>query len=182
MDELQELWQGSEHDQNSKFNKEAFFNMIKLKSHPELMRIRIKMIVEIVSMLLLLAIYFDAFDGAERPFWLNILFVISIIFYVLSDVNALVQLSNPIRGNNLLLSLSSFKKVLYLNRNLNLISSFIFSIMLWLYFMFVVDFDNLKVIMASGMVITFIVLMYLSFKLWNNRIKKIEESITDLND
>jgi len=60
--------------------------MTRITNHPTLKRIRTKLIIETISFVLFLVVYYDWFDGDKKPFYANAFLVVSLLFFIANDV------------------------------------------------------------------------------------------------
>ncbi|UZR97966.1 hypothetical protein [Chondrinema litorale] len=178
-DDLKSNWQQS--GGSSKSQKELEM-MTKVKNHPQLKRIKLKLISETVLLIGFLTMYYNAFDGDQKPVWLNILLGISVILYIANDAMGFYTLQNPIKGTSISNSINKLLGDLQKLLVYSLATSFFFGIVMMLFFSTTVSFDNHKYFILFGIAATFFVMMFISYKSWSGRINQIKESISEFNN
>lgn len=156
--------------------------MTKIKNHPNVKRIRIKFMIETILIIVFLAVYYDGFDGGHKPFWANALLIESTIMYIIIRFIGWMVLRNPIKGDNLKKSLTSFQDKLKGMAVLILLTSFIFGSAIILFFTSSLDSTIGKYFILAGMVLSLILLVYLSSLNWLKRIKGIKTTLLEFDD
>jgi len=151
-------------------NEEKLKLMTKISQHPTLKKLRIKLILETVFLTVLLFVYYDAFDGDQKPMYANLLLVSSVLLYLANNVLGFLFIKNPIRAENI--SLSVQKQVLTLKRLsvFSLLSSSIYAVTLIFYFSVSVKFTSFKYVLLSLLIFSFTAIFYFSYKKWKNKI------------
>lgn len=104
------------------------------------------------------------------PFWINGLLIGSAVLFILNDVLGFIFVMKPVKENNLKHSLS----VLYLKLKrlafFSIMSSLFFGSSVILFFTSAIQFTNSKYLMLADMVITMLIMIFLSYKNWAQRI------------
>ena len=178
-DNLKSNWKNSGSQIKSKSELEM---MTKVKNHPQLKKIRSKLIVETFLIIIFLFVYYNAFDGSEKPLWINILLSISAILYILNDVFSYVTLLNPVKGISIKNSITKLHDTLQKLQIFSIITSFLFGIALIFFFSSSIIFTNTKYLIVLGIIISLVGMIYFSYKNWNGRIKQIKETIGEFNN
>lgn len=156
--------------------------MTNMKNHPTVKGIKVKFMIEIALLILFLAVYHDFLDGATKPFWLNVLLVSSIVCYVANDFYGYATLLNPVQGNNIAKSLEGFRSKLRGILIGSMSTSIAFAISLILFLTFNIHFTVEKYAVLIGIVFTFGVMMYMSYKIWASRIGDIREALSGFRE
>jgi hypothetical protein len=179
--ELQDLksgWQNA----GGAFKSEADLQkMTKITHHPSLKKIRTKLIVETIGLVFFLFVYYDWFDGDKKPFNVNMLFVISLLLYILNDVIGYISIEKPIRGLNLKLSIQNYLARIKRLFVFSLIISFLYYISLIIFFTSVINFTKEKNLILLGIIIVLFQMFFLSFKIWTKWIKSLKQQVKDFN-
>ena len=76
LENLKSGWKNIDFERKSEIELEQ---MTLLKNHPILHKIRIKILIESIALCLLLLVYYDWFDGHQKPLYANLLLVLSIL-------------------------------------------------------------------------------------------------------
>jgi hypothetical protein len=151
--------------------------MTTVHKHPQLRRILVKLCVESVLLLLFLGVYYDALDGDKRPQWLNVIFIGSVLLYILNDVIGFFNILRLTRGPNVLLALRSLEGRLWTLKVFSLVSSLVFGLSLIALLSFGIALTAPKIAILFAMVMTLLVFVYRSYRTWNYRIGRVSESI-----
>ena len=176
INEMKSNWQNAS---ASKRTPQELAMMTTVHKHPQLRRILAKLFIESVLLILFLSVYYDALDGDKRPQWLNIIFIGSVLLYILNDVVGLINILRLTRGPNILLALRSLEARLSKLKVLSLVSSLTFGLALIALLSSGITITTPKIAILIGMIITLIVFLYLSYRNWNQRIGRVSESIAE---
>lgn len=163
-------------------NQHELWAMTQIKNHPDIQRIRLKLIIETMAIIVFLMVYYDAFDGADRPFWANAILVVATSFYVIVRISGWLLLSNPIQGDNLKTSLILFKNKIKQIAVLILLSSFLFGAAVIGFFASSIDLTPGKYMVLVGMLMTLILLVYISSRIWLKRLAGVKKTLSEFNE
>lgn len=178
LNDLKTGWQNA----GGAFKSEANLQqMIKVTNHPSLKRIRIKLIVETIGLVLFLSTYYDLFDGDKKPFYANLVLVAGLLLYILNDVIGYISLARPTMGANLKLSIQNYLIRIKRLSVFSLMISFLYSISIIIFFTSVINFTKEKRWILAGIIIILFQLILLSIKVWNKRIKNLQQQVKDFN-
>jgi hypothetical protein len=178
LNDLKSGWQTAD----SAFTNEAdLHKMTQVIHHPSLKKIRTKLIVETISLVFFLFVYYDWFDGDKKPFTVNVLLVSSLLLYVLNDVIGYFSIARPIRGRNLKLSIQNYLLMIKRLSVFSVIISFLYSISIIIFFTSVIDFTKEKRLILAGIIVVLFQMILLSFKIWAKRIKNLKQQVNDFN-
>jgi hypothetical protein len=155
--------------------------MTSVKNHPNIKKIKIKLIIETILIIVFLAVYYDVFDGATKPLWVNILLIVASIPYIIVRIVGWFVLRNPVKGDNLKKSLINFQDKLKQMAISVLVTSFLFGSSIIWFFASSIDFTTAKYLMLGGMVLSLIVFVYLSSRNWFKRVEGINSTLSDFN-
>ena len=178
LDELKQKWQQS---RESKRDRKELAMMTQVQQHPKLKRIRFKLIFEAVILLVFVFTYNDILDGSTKPLWANITLIAGVSLFVISDIISYLMIYNPIKADNLKLSIESFGKNLKRLSIFSVSSTLLFGSSVILFMISTIDLTQIKQLMILGMIVTLIVLAYLSYKNWSLRIKSIQTTLEGFN-
>lgn len=172
--ELNELKAGWQNVGGNNKTKAELQRMTKLNSHPTLKRIRIKLIIETILLSFFLIVYYDWFDGNQKPLYANLLLFAAVLLYILNDVIGYLTLAKPVMKEDLR---SSVQHLLQKTKRLSVLSlliSFFYSICLLAFFLSVITFTKEKSFILLGMILVLMQLTHISYKVWHNWIVKLE--------
>ncbi|CAN5478011.1 hypothetical protein BH10ACI1_BH10ACI1_15380 [soil metagenome] len=179
LEELKSNWKQTGAEQKS---QAELLMMTKIQNHPILNRIRLKLIIESILLIIFLIVYHNMFDGGNKPLWANITLVISAALYILTDFIGYLILQNPVSGNNLKNSINNLHLKLKRITFFSMLTSFLFGSSVILFFAPTIDFTKGKYLMLAGMIVTLIILMYLSYKNWMFRINRIKTAKAEFDE
>lgn len=179
LDHLKSNWKNVGKEQKT---PEELLAMTRIKNHPKVKRTRIKFLIETVLLVAFLMVYYDGFDGADKPFWANMLLICSGSIYILSRFVGWRILRNPIKDSNLKESLQNFHRNLKRISTAILFTSGLFGVAVISFFTTSIDFTKSKYLVLAFMVIVLFLLIYLSTRIWKSRIKSINYTLTELNN
>ncbi|MBN4070824.1 hypothetical protein JYT76_04005 [Olleya sp. AH-315-F22] len=179
LDELKSNWQ---YAGDTAKNQSELHMMTKIKNHPKLKRIRIKLIIESILLIVFLLVFNDFFDAQTKPFWVNALLIVSVVLFVVNDVVGLMALQNPIYDTNITQSLNKLTSKLKRLSMLSMATSFFFGMSIILFLTITINFTNGKYVMLTGILLTLLGLMYASYKNWKFRIQHFEKVLQDFKE
>ena len=165
-----------------KKNQNELLMMTKIKNHPAIKRIRIKFIIETILILAFLVVYYDGFDGATKPLWANVLLIGATIAYLIARIAGGLLLRKPIREGNLRKSLASFQKQLKRMAAIILCTSFLFGSAIISFFTSSINFTQGKYFILAGMLLSLVLLVYLSSRNWLKRVQGINKTLIEFSD
>lgn len=174
LNELKSTWENAG---GSKKTQPELEGMTTIKNHPKVRQTKVKFAIESILLTLFLAGYYDALDGATKPLWLNITLITSIVLYVVNDIYGYLTLLNPVQGTNIAKSLERFKSKLQRILVGSMVTSIVFAISLILFLTINIHFTAGKYAVLTGLILTFGIMFYISYRTWISRIRDIRESV-----
>ncbi|WAC14407.1 hypothetical protein [Dyadobacter pollutisoli] len=175
IDDLKSGWQNAG---GQSLTEKELEMMTKIQNHPSLKKVRLKFIIEATLLTILLFVYYDGFDGAEKPFYVNMLLVVSILMYLTNNLIGYFFTKNPVNAVNIKQSLARQVDTLKKISVFSMLSSIIYGSSLLLFLTSEIAFTQRKYIILAGIVIAFALLFYYSFINWQRKIahfKLLEE-------
>lgn len=164
------------------FRSEAdILKMTRIKNHPSVKKIRTKLMIEIIGFVLFLTVYYDWFDGDQKPFYANVLLVSSLLLYVANDVIGYASVVKGINGLNLKASLGKYLVRIRRLSVYSLICTLLYSISFLLFFSSVIHFTKEKSFLLLFLVIVLFQMLFGSQMIWNKWIKSLEQDVKDLD-
>lgn len=176
IDELKSDWQSAGKEPLS---EKELAMMTRVRNHPSLRKLRIKLMTEIAGLTALLFLFYDAFDGAQKPLTVNILLIISIVLYIINNALGYLQIQNPLVSGNIREALA--KQTLSLKRLavLSLASSVVYATALLFFLTYQTAFTQRKYIILSALMIIFALLFYYSWISWQRKITHFRQLEAD---
>ncbi len=153
--------------------------MTQIMRHPSLKKIRRKLIIESAGLIIFLSVYYDWFDGDQKPFVANMFLVGSLLLYILNDVIGFISLLKLVQGTSLRQSIENYLKRINRLFMFSMISSVLYSISLIVFFASVVDLSGKKKLILGGIIVIMTLMIILSVKIWNGRIAKLKRQLKD---
>ena len=177
MNELKSTWQSAD---NPKRSEKELAVMTTVRKHQQLRRIQLKLAIESTFLIVFLSTYYDALDGDRRPLWLNVVFLGSVLLYILNDVAGFINITRLTQGATILDALKSLVLRLRRLKVFSLFTSTLFGLSLIAFLSSGINFTALKLGVLAGLVATMVGLMYVSHRVWNQWIARISASIDGL--
>ena len=157
-------------------------NMTKVKNHPALKKIRKKLVIETVLLTFFLFIYYDWFDGDRKPLFINLLLVSSVLLIIMNDIIGYISISRPARGENLKDNIQNYLTRIKRLSVLSLSLSFSYSISFIVFFSATITFTIKKYFIEAGLVITLLLSIYFSYRIWSKWIKNLANLSLEMED
>jgi len=167
---------------SGKKNLDQLMGMTKINNHPKVKRMRIKFLIESLLLVVFIALYYDGFDGADKPLWANLFLISTTTIYIINRFFGLLVLRNPIHQNNLKQSLIDFQRKLKSIAISIVASAFLFGCGVIVFFISSIQFTTSKYVMTFIMFLLLILLTALSSRNWIKRIQHIKSSLKAFED
>ncbi|MDR6565597.1 hypothetical protein [Chitinophaga ginsengisegetis] len=148
---------------------------------PVLKDIRKQVILEAIGYTIFLVVYYDFFDGDKKPFYLNLLLVISVLCMLAQSVTGYVLARQPAVKYNLL---ESMRKKLHNIRKYAVISIFTKILAfagIFAFFLVTIRWTQQKYLILIPLVIIMVVQAYFQWKIWAGRIYRVRQTLEELN-
>jgi len=155
---------------NESLSEKELAMMTRVRNHPTLRKLRIKFITEIVALIALLLLYYDGFDGAQKPLPINIILIMSILLYIINNALGYFQIQNPSVNGNIRVALAKQARSLQRLAVLSLTSSVVYATALMIFFTYQMVFTQRKYIILSALIVSSILLFYYSWISWQRKI------------
>jgi hypothetical protein len=159
-----------------------FKKMLKANNHPVLKGMRRQMLFEAVGYLFFLLIYFDFFDGHEKPLYANILLVAAFAFALINNLAGYRLANLRVTGDHVrqliearISKLKTFLKVCIGSRIL-------LGTCLLVFFGSVITFNQTKLWIMGGIIAVFVIQITILWKTWSERINRLKETRQYFND
>jgi len=154
--------------------------IIRKRSYSLMKRIRRQFIIETIAATAFLVVYYDFFDGDQKPLYANILLVAALLFMIIHNVVGLMQIKSQVKGENIeeLLNDRLYKMRTYAMASailrLLMACSFLVS------FISVIKFTPFKYWILISVILIFLIQMFVFIRIWNERIRRMKEIIENL--
>ncbi|HEY8956349.1 hypothetical protein [Chitinophaga sp.] len=156
-------------------------DIISRHTSPVLKDIRKQVILEATGYTIFLIVYYDFFDGDQKPFYLNLLLVASVLCMLAQSVTGYVLARYPAAEHNLL---ESMRKKLQHIRKYAVISIFTKILAfagIFAFFILSVQWTQQKSLLMIPLLLIIVAQAYFQWKIWAGRIYRVKQTIEELN-
>ena len=179
LNDLKSRWQNAGGDFKSEADLQRMTRMI---NHPSIKKIRTKLVIETIVLSFFLLVYYDWFDGDQKPFYANLALVVGLLLYIFNDVIGYISITNPVvRGANLKLSIQNYLIGIKRLSISSIIITFLYSISIIIFFTSVITFTKEKGLILVFSTVLVLQLSHLSFRMWHNWIKNLKLQVKDFD-
>jgi amino acid transporter len=175
-DSLKSAWQRMATEEKSSVELKT---MIRKRSDALVKRIRRQFIIETIAIAAFLIVYYDFFDGYQKPLYANILLVAALFFVMIHNALGLMQWKLRAKGENIeellndrLLKMRKYAIVSGILRVLVACSFLVF-------FISVIKFTQDKYWILLCVILVFLIQIYVVIKIWIERIRRMKEVIEE---
>ncbi|SKC09314.1 hypothetical protein [Dyadobacter psychrophilus] len=147
------------------------------KGTSQLNAIRLRLVIEIVSYILFLAVYYTMFDGDKKPLYANFLLVGSFLLVIIHSLTGYLAAKNIVSGEDILQSMIKYHKKLKGYAMVSLLTRTVSLICLLIFFVSSVELDTEKNWMLIGLLLLVAFQAYINHKIWSARINRIGHCI-----
>lgn len=177
MDPLKAAWDSTPTPSRNTADIAAIINK---QASPVMRGIRKQLIIELLGYTAFLIGYYDFFDGDKKPFYLNALLVVSVLFLLAYNVFGYTLAKNPVPGNSLLESMQ--QRLQQLKRYaLVAVSCRAFAMAgVFTFFLANIHWDNSKYTAVGVIVIVTLLAIFVHRSIWAGRIKRLRNTIAAL--
>jgi hypothetical protein len=148
--------------------------------HPALKGMRRQVTIETVSSCVLLAVYYDIFDGDRKPFTVNLLLQIAIIVGIILGLIGYAMARRSVDDKNLIQSLQKKLANLKTYAIVAVAGRFFWAMSLLIFFASVVTFDSTRNWLLIAAVSGFAIQLFFLSKIWIRRIGQLRNTIQAL--
>jgi hypothetical protein len=178
LNDLKSGWQNAGGDFKS---QEDLQRMTKVTNHPSLKKIRTKLIAETIGLTFFLFIYYDWFDGDQKPLYANLLLAAALLLYICNDVIGYISISSPVMNQNLKLSLRQYLTRVKRLSVYSLIVTVVYSAAILIFFTSVIHVTKEKAFLLLGCAVVLCQMLFISYKSWSKWIKNLKQLINEFN-
>ena len=166
--------------QYSDYNMEQLNRMTESVQHPVMKKTIRQLIIESLAVILLLAFYYDIFDGDQKSFAWHIVLVTSSVLFLLHNMLGIYLVSNVELADNLKDSLHQYKHKIQRYAIVSIISRLLALAGLVL-FMINGELSQLANWYSLAALVVIVFQFFLLYRIWKQRITKIRTSLKDIN-
>jgi hypothetical protein len=173
--DMQSIWQNAGRPDKS---RDDLRKMMRL---PAVRRIRARLLVESACFLFVLVVYYDWFDGAQKPFYANVLLVVALLSVIAKDVTGYIHLLRPAVKSDIRASLSHLLSRTERLARWSLVLSGAYGLALIIYFTSVIHFTREKGFILTGVLIILTQLILWSHRIWRKTVKNLRKQLEVLS-
>lgn len=178
LNDLKSVWKNAGRTSKS---EEDLYQMTKINNHPSIKKIRTKLIFETIGLILFLLIYYNWFDGDKKPLYANLLLITGVLLFIINDITGYVFTLKPVIGLNLKTSIHIYYVRIKRLSVFSIIISLLYSVSIIIFFTSVISFTKEKYLFLTGTIVILLIMIYFSYKIWSNWIKKIKQLLEEFN-
>lgn len=159
---------------------EEIQQMLRENNHPVLKGIRKQLWIEIMGWSAFLLIYYTMFDGDQKPFFVNILLVVSVLFALVHNLTGYELAKHLSFGTSVKASLQHYLSKVKTYARISIASRVLLVAGFLLFFTYNISFSLTKYISMALVLVAFIIQLIVLFRMWQSRLKKLKASIVAL--
>lgn len=172
LDKLKADWQNQA---ASNLSLEQMQELVRSGKHPGLVRSRKVLLIESVAWTAFLLLFYDAFDGHEKPWWLNALLIFAFLLLLAHHLLGIRLLSQPKVNESLASSMAVYRGQLQQFIRLNLIGRLFAMATLFLFLLYGVEWNTKRYIISIGFLVVMFVQFYLLRRFWQERLGSLDQ-------
>ena len=155
----------------------VLLQLLKENKHPVLKAIRKQIQIEVSVWVLFLTVYYSMFDGDKKPFWVNCVFIFSLLLPILHSFYGYFFNKYRVYDADVKTTLEQLYTKLKRYAFYSVLAKVGFMSGLLLFFCYMIDFDLIKIFFLLLIVIIFLVQLTVLLKIWNKRLQHILDLI-----
>lgn len=138
------------------------------------------MVIEILAFSVLGLVYYDFFDGHQKPLYANIILVVSLLLAITHNVIGYLGARKTVKGSNIRVSLEKYLSDLRVFARLSILSRILYATGLLTFFISVITITTTKQWIIAGVIIVFLIQTGILVRLWQKRIRGISITVESL--
>ncbi|MCF3111969.1 hypothetical protein LL912_24485 [Niabella sp. CC-SYL272] len=177
--DLKELKSGWQQAGGAFKSETDLLRMTKMINHPSMKKIRTRLIIEVIALLFILFVYYDWFDGGQKPFYANLALITGLLLYIANDVIGFVSIMKPIQKTNLKDGIQEYLMRLKRLSVFSVIIAVLYTVSIIIFFMSTINLTKEKGLILVFSSVIMVQLILLSFNVWKKRIHNLEKQAMD---
>lgn len=177
--DLKSAWQGLK---NTQANTAQIREMIQKNNHPVQQRIRRQLLIETIAFTFLLMVYYNIFDGQEKPLYANILLAAALFMAILHNIIGYLFSKQKVDGNNIGQSLASSAAKWRMYAVGSIASRAVTVTCLLIFFTAIIQFTPAKCWILVGAIAICLGQLILLARLWSKRISQLKAATRYFKD
>jgi hypothetical protein len=144
-------------------------------------RMRKQLLIETLTFIVFLFVYYDFFDGDRKPIYTNMLIIVSMLLVIALNITGYMLAKRSMRGDNIKQSLNEYLSKVKLYAVLSVAGRALMAGCLLLFFTSVIKFNANKYWILAGIIAILVVQLIALSGMWLKRIGQLKGSIEELN-
>ena len=158
-------------------SEETLLLMLQENKHPVLKSIRKQIVIEVTAWCVFLMVYYSMFDGAEKPLWVNLVLISTLLLPLLHSIYGYYYNKYLANGSNVKKALEQLYNRLKNYALFSVVVRIGFVCGLLLFFTYNIDFTTTKYYSLLVISIVFLIQLFVLYRIWNKRLKRIRATI-----
>ncbi|OYX82111.1 MAG: hypothetical protein B7Y83_15920 [Flavobacteriales bacterium 32-34-25] len=159
-------------------SEETLLLMLQENTHPVLKSIRKQILIEVGGWFFFLLVYYSMFDGAEKPLWVNLVLIGTLLLPILHSIYGYYYNKYLANDSNVKMALEELYNRLQNYALFSIVSRVGFVCGLLLFFTYNIDLTTTKYYSLAVIGVVFLIQLFVLFRIWNKRLKRIRETIS----
>ncbi|MFL9831478.1 hypothetical protein ABS764_11530 [Flavobacterium sp. ST-87] len=177
--DLKSDWKAIEADSK---DEATLVRMLQENKHPVLKSIRKQILLEITGWVLFLMVYYSMFDGSEKPFWVNLILIISLLLPILHNVYGYYHNRYLTDNSNIKIALVQLYIRIKKFALIAVIARLGFISGLLVFFTYGIQFTMPKYFLLLFTTVIFLIQLRILYRIWIKRIIQIQDCIHTLEE
>ncbi|MEO6230569.1 MAG: hypothetical protein ABJB11_02905 [Ferruginibacter sp.] len=177
-DEMKLLWQNQPTEQS---NNDNLKKMLNENRHPVLKGIRRQLIFETIVWVFFLFVYYDIFDGDQKPFYANMLLIDAVVLLILHNIIGYIASKKQVNGINIKQSLENYHSKLKRYAIMSVATRVLAFGCLMLFFISQIKLDATRYMIIAGILMAVVFQVYFLSRIWQKRIMQIQTTLDGFN-
>lgn len=171
-DQLKSAWQAQDLADTSPAKLK---DLVRKAKHPGLARLRKSLIWESVFWSALVILFYDAFDGHLKPWWINALLVLVVLSLVAHHYSGIQLLRRQKVNESLANSLALYRAQLWRFAKINIALRLLAMVSLIFFFSYGLVWNDSKYMLLCLFVLILIGQLYALYHIWRRRMASLDE-------
>lgn len=157
--------------------EETLLLMLQENKHPVLKSIRKQIVFEVLAWSVFLMVYYSMFDGATKPFWVNLVLITSLLMPMLHSFYGYYYNKYLADGSNIKVALEQLYTRLKNYAFITIIARVGFICGLVLFFTYNIHFTTTKYFLLGFILVVFSIQLFVLYRIWLKRLSALQETI-----
>lgn len=172
LDKLKADWQNQS---TANLSLEEMQELVRSGKHPGLVRSRKVLLIESAAWAAFLLLFYDAFDGHEKPWWLNALLIFAFLVLLAHHLMGIWLLGQRKVNESLASSMAVYRGQLQQFIRLNFIGRLLAMATLLLFFLYGLEWNTKRLLISVGFLVVMFVQFYMLRRFWQERLASLDQ-------